>query len=238
MTSGSINNWHRVWSKRSLPSVGSIVERLIAIDGFDSPLGYMTEADWRKYLALFTQRAGIMEGDSIFEIGCGGGALLYPFFETGYTVSGIDYSRELVEIARSMMPDRAAFLNSMEASACPTEPRTEVVVANHVIHYFPSLSYASDVVDAMLRKASRVVAVSGVPIVDLRDESELERRGLLTREEYEAKYVGLEILYYDRNWFTSLAKRHGFVAQFFDHEMPGFAQNRFRFDCVMTQTRS
>ena len=225
-----------MWSGRKRPSQGTTLERLIALDCFDSPLGYMTEADWRAYQATFAKRAGIASGDSIFEVGCGGGAFLYPFYEQGHVVSGIDYSDDLIGIARSSMPERRDFLNAMEAASYPAEPLTDVVIANHVIHYFGSLEYAEGVITTMLKKAKMAAAVSGVPNVELKADSERERRGLLTPAEYEAKYRDLEILYYDKKWFTTIATQNGFAAEFLDHQMPGFAQNRFRFDCVMTRT--
>ena len=233
-----INNWQRIWKKRSSFDAleGTILERLIAIDGFDTPLGLMKENDWKAYSKLFAHRAGVLRSDSLFEIGCGAGAFLYPFYESGHAVSGIDYSQELIQIAQSIMPTRRDFLIAMEASSCPIEPFSDVLIANHVIHYFPSNVYAMQVVDIMLRKATRVVILSGVPDIELKQQSEQARRGLLTHEEYEEKYRGLEILYYDKSQFSRMAADHGYSASFFEHEMPGFAQNKYRFDCVMKKS--
>lgn len=237
MTKATDGNWHRIWSNRTPIDTqeGSVLQKLICIDGFDSPLGLMKEEQWNDYVALFARRSGIVPSDSIFEVGCGCGAFLYPFFTKDHEVGGIDYSSELVQIAQTVMPGRAAFFRAAEASSCPVDPEAEAVIANHVIHYFPSLEYSSMALELMLRKARRVVTISGIPDASLRQESENERRGLLKREEYESKYRGLDILYYQKDWFEALAVTHGFVPRFFDHEMPGFAQNRFRFDCVMTR---
>lgn len=237
MKSDLINNWHRIWSNRT-PQKSleeNVLQQLISADGFDTPLGVMAENDWKDYVELFTNRSGIAQDDSIFEIGCGGGAFLYPFYEAGFEVGGIDYSQELIQIAQTAMPQRKNFLHAMEASSCPIFPAVNVVIANHVIHYFPSLDYSTAVLDLMLQKALRVVSISGIPNANLKEESESTRRGLLSLEEYESKYRGLDILYYQQNWFIELATKHGFVARFFDHEMPGFAQARFRYDCVLTK---
>lgn len=236
MGTSYINNWHRVWSNRQLSDTteGTILEKLISIDGFDSPLGLMAENDWREYVKMFAVRVGLTSGDSIFEVGCGGGAFLYPFYESGHEIRGIDYSEELIRVAQSAMPKKKDFLKVAEASSCKSDPNEDIVIANHVIHYFPSIDYTFDVLTTMLRKASKAVAVSGIPDNQLRTNSEAARRGLLSKEEYELKYKGLDILYFEKSWFEDLAGDNGFTATFFEHSMPGFAQNPFRYDCVMS----
>lgn len=239
MTAEYLNNWHRVWSNRTPVGVseGSELQRLIALDGFDSPLGLMLEAEWAAYVDLFARRSGVRQQDSIFEVGCGSGAFLYPFVQRGHRVSGIDYAPELINVARAAMPAYADGLQIVEAAACSVVPSADVAIANHVVHYFPSLAYAERVIDIMLRKASRVVSLSGLPDEAMRQESEDARRSLLTVDEYQKKYRGLEILYFGRGWLADRAAERGFEALFFPHEMPGFAQNQFRFDCVMTKAR-
>jgi ubiquinone/menaquinone biosynthesis C-methylase UbiE len=231
-----VNNWHRVWSQRKPAPEQAVnaLQQLIALDGFDSPLGAMSENDWKTYVDVFAKRCGLSAGDSIFEVGCGSGAFLFPFHQQGHAVGGIDYSEELILVAQSYMPERRGEFSVLEAKEFSELP-VDVVVANHVIHYFSSLTDAETVVSKMLRKAVKSVCVSGVPDVALRVESERERRGILMPDEYEAKYAGLEILYYDRKFFIELAKAYSFNVRFFDHGMPGFAQNRFRFDCLMTR---
>ncbi len=231
-----VNNWHRVWSQRKPAPEQAVkaLQQLIALDGFDSPLGAMSENDWKTYVDVFAKRCGLSADDSIFEVGCGSGAFLFPFHQKGHAVGGIDYSAELILVAQSFMPERRGEFSVLEAKEFSELP-VDFVVANHVIHYFSSLTDAETVVSKMLRKAVKSVCVSGVPDATLRIESEQERRGILTPDEYQAKYAGLEILYYDREFFVELAKEYSFNVKFFEHGMPGFAQNRFRFDCLMTR---
>ena len=61
MKSEYINNWHRVWNNRKLKGTNkaTILEKLISIDGFDSPLGMMSESDWKKYIKLVLERYNI-----------------------------------------------------------------------------------------------------------------------------------------------------------------------------------
>jgi SAM-dependent methyltransferase len=237
MNLSNINEWHRIWSSRKSKSCvdGSVLQRLISADGFDTPLGVMTEVDWRNYIKTFSIRANIVKGESIFEVGCGAGAFLFPYWEENFAVGGIDYSEELIQLACAAMPSKKSQFDTREASDCSVSPSADIVIANHVFHYFSSLEYSGVVLDLMLRKARRVVAICGIPDEELKVESEIARRGLLTSDEYERKYRGLQITYYSRQWYSERASRHGFNVSFLPHAMPGFAQNLFRYDCLFTK---
>jgi hypothetical protein len=82
------------------------------------------------------------------------------------------------------MPEQRGEFSVLEAKEFSELP-VDVVVANHVIHYFSSLTDAETIVSKMLRKAVKSVCVSGVPDAALRIESERERRGILLANEYE-----------------------------------------------------
>jgi len=101
-----MNNWNSIWNKRKIEDsiVGNLLEHLIRADGFDEGAGSIGKYNWLQYILYIKERLNIEKTDSIFEIGCGGGAFLYPFYKEGYEVAGIDYSEALIEIGKSMMP--------------------------------------------------------------------------------------------------------------------------------------
>lgn len=228
--------WRKIWGSRKIENqvTGSLLERLIALDGFDSPLGLMSEADWRLYGQSFYDRGDIKLKDSLFEIGCGAGAFLYLFHDSGHNIGGLDFSPPLIAAAKEAMPTAANQFILSEAINCSPYPKADVVLANHVIHYFESLEYVKDVIKKMIEKSLKAVAFYGVPNFEKRTASESARRGILSVEEYNNKYKGIEILYFDKSWFQEIAINYGLSIQFYDHMMPGFVQNEFRFDCVMT----
>jgi hypothetical protein len=45
-------------------------------------------------------RLGIRSGDTVYELGCGAGAFLYPLWQRGVKVGGLDYSSSLLDAAR------------------------------------------------------------------------------------------------------------------------------------------
>jgi 2-polyprenyl-3-methyl-5-hydroxy-6-metoxy-1,4-benzoquinol methylase len=234
MTENS-NNWHKVWSSRnvSINNSFSVLQNLIIHDGFDTPLGIMNEEQWLSYIEVVRLRCNINPSDSIFEIGCGSGAFLYPFYIRGHEVGGIDFSEKLITLAKQVMPNRLNEFFCSDASSLKYDKKADVVIANQVIHYFPDMEYVTDTISKMIRKSRKSVCVSGIPDVRLKIESENMRRGLLTKSEYEKKYDGLDIMYFDRKYFLDIAEKHCLKAVISEHTMRGFPQNKFRFDCVL-----
>ena len=229
------NNWLDVWSKRNTDSKKINLSELILLNGFDSPLGNMKENDWTNYVDNIIRNYGLNYGSSIFEVGCGSGAFLYPFYNSNYKISGIDFSKNLVSIA-----NRIFKLNTNKIQTCSAEKldysnKFHFVVSNHVFHYFPSLNYSFEVLEKMFLKCSKKVILLGLPNYDFKIESENKRRGILTFKEYEKKYSNLNILYFKKDDFKNFAEKKNANVEFFNHQMPGFVQNKFRFDCVISK---
>lgn len=230
-----LQNWETVWNKREISKCKdyTTLETLIMCDGFDTPLGIMKEMDWRNYIQIIHDKLKIRLNDSIFEIGCGAGAFLYPFYEKKYNIGGIDISKSLIDIAQTHMPEYKFNLLHKEAVEIQTNLKIDVILANHVFHYFPSIDYAKNVLEKMFLISNRVISITGLPNFDLKLESETFRRGLLSEDEYKIKYKGLDILYFNKEWFSKLADLNNYNCIFTNHTMPGFAQNDFRFDCIL-----
>jgi SAM-dependent methyltransferase len=230
-----LNNWHKIWSNRQVVSRAdySVLQNLIIMDGFDTPLGHMTEDQWLSYIELFRQRCGMQADDSLFEVGCGSGAFLYPFAEQGHEIGGLDYSVELIAHACEVLPAWREDILALEAIRMDVNKKFDITVANQVFHYFSSPEYAREVVIKMIGKTRKTVYITGIPDAALYEESEQERRGILTPEEYEKKYEGLEIQYFDREFFSKIAANQQLDCTFRSHNMPGFAQNKYRFDCML-----
>ena len=238
-----MNNWHEIWGKRTV-SAGKTacsypLGELIKLDGFDTPLGLMSEKDWRDYYYhSFRDRYKIGGSESVFEIGCGAGALLYLFNEENCAIGGLDYSENLLKLSQVNFSEHGDGFLCVEASCTPVRPTYDIVISNHVIHYFPSLAYARTVIRLGLEKARKCLVIHGIPDAAYRVDSEAFRRGMHSEEEYAKKYTGLSILYFERDWFRVLASKAGAKIRFYDHQMPHFPQNRFRYDIILEKITS
>jgi trans-aconitate methyltransferase len=194
--------WKDVWENRHLdPARPTLLSRLLAADGYDSGFADFDEGRCRAFVAATGRTLGVKPGSSIFEVGCGAGAFLLPFYEAGCTVGGLDLSASLLKIACDAMPSAELVLGQ----ATTLDPRAlyDVVVSCGVFLYFPSLAYARDVLALMLRKARRSIAVLDVPDAARREAAMAMRLSRMDRATYEQRYHGLEHLFIAREWFQS-----------------------------------
>ncbi len=97
--------WREIWDRRRLdPSHGSTLAQLMAADGLDTGFGSVTETAWRAFVDHVACTLDLRAGTRVFEVGCGAGAFLYPLYESGCTVAGLDQSAALVSYAAQAMP--------------------------------------------------------------------------------------------------------------------------------------
>ncbi|MDP1569970.1 MAG: class I SAM-dependent methyltransferase [Vicinamibacterales bacterium] len=223
-------SWRDVWARRRLdPTRGSVLAQLLAADGFDSGAGGVDEAAWRHFIGGVAETLELREDESVFDVGCGAGAFTYPLQQAGCRVGGIDQSEALIAAARQVMPE-GHWLVGDAASLDPAEP-ADVVVACGSFLYFPDHEYARGVLARMTSKATRAVAILDVPDVDFREEALQLRRGTLGADEYEARYRGLDHLYFDRLWFLRMLDQMGASAiQIGQQRVEGYRMGEYRFN--------
>lgn len=227
---GKSDTWKDVWSRKQLDrALRSTLERLLAADGFDSGFGgSVSVGDWLAYLESIATRLGIERNDSIFEVGCGAGAFLYPFYERGHRVAGIDYSESLVSIAREVMPGAEIHLG--EASRMPGEGRFDIVVSHSVFFYFDDHGYAAAVLRRMFDVAVRAIGIFDVPDADKKEAALRYRKGILGEASYGERYKGLEHLYYNKDWFRQTLGSGSYDIRIDDQHIPGYGNNPYRFN--------
>jgi SAM-dependent methyltransferase len=229
-----IKQWREVWSHRDVEfprhDDKDLLQHLIYADGFDTPMTAIAAPDWLAHAREIARRMHLKPTDSVFEVGCGGGAFLLPFYRQGHKVGGLDLSVPMLRQATHLMPGMN-FVVGDAADLDVTVPY-EAVVSNGVFMYFDDLSHAATVLERMVRKAVRAVAVCGVPDVRLQQECEAMRRQIHLDGEYDEKYSGLEHLYFDRDWFESFGRDHGVEVELFG-EILQCPSARFRFTCIL-----
>ena len=82
-----MDKWKQIWNKDDRINK-IILETLIKADGFDSGAGSFTVDDWIDYTGELYDKLNIANSDSIYDIGCGGGAFVYPLHLKNHVVGG------------------------------------------------------------------------------------------------------------------------------------------------------
>lgn len=143
---------------------------LIKVDGFHGACGSHTETSFREVVDQVAKKFQITDVYKVFEVGCGAGAFLRAL-ETEYcpNVGGVDFSKELIEIAKSSIHASLGLYHE-EASYKLNVMDVDICVAHSVFHYFPDNNYASQV---MRNMASYLKPEGGekcgIAILDVRD---------------------------------------------------------------------
>ncbi len=221
--------WKKIWNKEE--RVGRIImECLIKANGYDGNGASEFDVDgWLEYVNGINKKIVILEQDSVFEIGCGSSAFLYPLYLKGHAVGGVDYSNILIKLASGLMPN-GDFTYS-DAIELNVSKKYDVVLSNSVFHYFKNIDYAGKVIKKMIEKANKSIAILDIP-----DQSK-EGLCIKTRKEnydkYEEKYKNLDHLFYEKKWFIRMANKYGLKIRFFDQEKSSNINSAFRFNVIM-----
>jgi SAM-dependent methyltransferase len=121
--------------------------------GTDAPRWAAHEEQQRPLYADVADRLGVDASSDVLDVGCGSGVFLRLAADRGATVTGLDASEGLVDIARTRVPEADIRLGDLEE--LPFQANAFDVVTG-----FNSFQFASDMTNA-LREAARVVRPGG-----------------------------------------------------------------------------
>ena len=160
---------------------------------------------------------------------------MYLFARDGHTVGGLDYSSTLLDIARKVLPaEKVSELICAGADELPTTKIYDAVFSNSVFAYFDDLDYARRVLEKMLLKSRRSIAVMDVYDADFEVELTAERRR--TIENYDERYKDLPKKFYPRKFFEDFAARHNLSIRFAANELKNYVNAPFTYHCFMQRS--
>jgi SAM-dependent methyltransferase len=223
--------WHSIWNSRkdcftSQDDIVDVTIRLKEANGFDvtdSVIGYN---EWNSHCQRILKHLGTV--DSIYEIGCGSGANLVLFQELGISkVGGCDYSKNLIEKARSVV--KSEDLMCIDALNCPEIPHYDAVIIDSVTQYFPSIEYAEMVFERMVSKARKAIAILDIIDSEMKEEWLSNRKAIIN--DYANKYEGLDNtkLCIDRSFFETFAQKHGLKLTITETDIKGYWNGKYTY---------
>ncbi|AOX00673.1 methyltransferase type 12 [Moorena producens PAL-8-15-08-1] len=227
------NNWHDIWNRRQADEAEQpTLLSLLVANGYDPPWSSgVQESGWMAYGKHIAARLNITPKDSLLEVGCGAGAFLYPFYQQGNPVAGIDYSANLVKIARVAMPQ--ATIRVGEAIDLPRDRQFDVVLSGGVFHYFPTYDYAAEVLRGMVQIAQKSIGILDVPDLSKQEAAISARKAAIGDAEYEQRYRGLDHLYYSKDWFQQVLATESVQVTTEDQCLQGYDNSKYRFNVLI-----
>jgi hypothetical protein len=99
-------------------------------------------------------------GTRVFEVDCGGGDFLLPFYTNGYVVGGTDGDPAAIQRALEAMP-AGLFTVGMASALDPATPWDVVVCGS--FSGAPDVDYMRGLVARMFAKATHAIALLNVP---------------------------------------------------------------------------
>ena len=237
------NNWHKIWNNRTtrldeidMNDDAQVIIELKRIAGWDSHGSTSTIAfeEFKKEYEYIRDNLKLGKGDGnrVFELGCGSGANLYFLLKDGFKIGGSDYSKSMVDITKKVIGEE----NLIEcfcgdAAELPTDIKYDAVFSLSVFQYFENLDYAEKVLNRMIDKAEKSIAV-----VDIFNED--TKAAYLNYckeniENYDERYKDLPKFFMPKDFFIKYAAKNNLDVTFDRYRMKGYWNDDFIFDCFM-----
>jgi len=235
-------NWKKYWRNCSVDSEKGL-HALMKFAGWgdEGTRLYVTEEQWYEFNEQLKQKLNIQSDDSIFEVGCGSGALLFPFYQSGHDIGGLDICSNFIAVAKEHMPDGDFIVQ--DAENLQIEPEYDYVLSMSTLFYLPDLTSVENVIKRMLKKARK-----GIAVLDLNDLEKMSeyiaaigknRKGtyfyMRNRSKEEEEFCDKAIrLCFERYWFYGIGEKLNCKVRVEDQVLPTFL-GQFRFNVLMTK---
>ena len=240
MNNMRFNKWKDVWSSKGFELSNDVtsLQDLIIANGYHGPTAKFTEETWMQNSKAMSQYLKLNEAQSLLEVGCGSGALLYALNKiNNLQISGVDYSESLIKLAVHACPEFD--LRVSEAKKLPFADNIfSRTISQGVFMYFPDEAYAEKVVKEMLRvtKIGGAISIIDVPDLATKEGSEnfreqeaiKEGKEYLTNEESDFSH-----LYYPKEFFIDVLNKHGLKVEITPQNLVGYGNSNFRYNVVI-----
>jgi trans-aconitate methyltransferase len=224
--------WTEVWESRvEAPRKMNHVD-LLRANGYDNQRSTLMPWNLASAQEYYWSIINLQPEDTVFEVGCGSGAFLFPLFRDRHKVGGIDLSGNLIELAKINLPT-GNFVQGQAIDVDTTE-KWDHVLSFGLFFYLPDMKYAEALLDKMVEKANKTVCLYELPDEDLKEECEEMRRA--TTPNYDRDYADLKHLYFNKKFFIDYARKRKLHCTVFDQVIPNYENGKYRF-CVVLRKK-
>jgi len=224
--------WKSIWDKKGQ----QVNVPLHHVDGFD----LLDAQQWDYMIYQVTKPIGINNGDSVLECGCGAGALLscllkhYPDLK----VSGVDYSKSLLEMARRNLKGDF-YYGDMTNISFIKDQQYNHTISFSTFHYLSSEESARKTVREMVRvtKTGGVIFIGEVSDLAKRKEA-FSIRELTHRDHRRVSAANPDHLFLSKDLFRELAEDMRLELNIVDQDnfdLPFYETAKYRYSVYLTK---
>ena len=223
-----MENWKDIWNRRKPKDLNDLQD-LINANGFDT--SHLLAKNLTDYINSVRKKMGMSPGESVFEVGCGCGSILYLLHNANLYVGGLDYSESLIEIAKKL--DLSEDISVGLANEICIEPKYDYVISNSITQYFPNLNYVETVACLMMEKSLK----GSIAILDINDLAKEDLYLDIRRKaepNYDEKYKNFQHLFVDKQFWVDLASKYSWEVIIEDQDIPEYKNSQFRYNVFIT----
>jgi 2-polyprenyl-3-methyl-5-hydroxy-6-metoxy-1,4-benzoquinol methylase len=112
-----------------------------------------------KFYQLFVKEVGHLKGANLFEIGCGAGGLMMPFYKAGYKCGGCDFNVDYLNYGRSQGLD----LYNGDYRPVIEDNSQDIILLSHVLeHIADPIKELNDIFEKIKPNGYLILEVPGV----------------------------------------------------------------------------
>jgi len=224
-----------------------------AINGYKAPHlhSYWTERVQQRMLNDVLLKLEPSSQRQILDVGCGTGMFLRHIAPHVAHITGVDFSEQMLTIARRNTPPNASLLQENAAALSFEDGCFDRVLCYFVINNFLDDSFVRSVLRELVRvtRGGGFVLLGNIPDYDKRDEQaataalanrQLQKKLLLSRvirrsnnfwnRRFHRVRPSLGNRFYKKDFFTSFAQEASCDAEILPMNIEGFIYAPFRFD--------
>lgn len=218
-------SWQSLWQNRTVPQQSVYtLQDLIQLDGFDTGISKISLTTWQQGAVRLTEYLGIKPNHSVFEFGCGSGALLLALQQhIGIQGGGVDISLPLLSVAKQALPEMNFYHGEVNDPQCCQD--ADYAISHSVFQYFDK-TYAESVLKNMANCAKIGIAILDVPNEQTKHDCEVARG---------SQQKNLVHEYYDFDWFEQCARELNMTCERLDNHLD-YPQAKYRFGCLLKWT--
>ena len=229
------NSWKRIWKNKKLNTLNYNLNSLLKLNGWDTKVSTFSNKDWRSFVKSFIKKYRINIKHKILEVGCGSGAFLMPFYKKKAECVGVDYSKNLLSVAKRIMPNAKFHIKDARYVRQLKENRFDFIFIHSVFQYFDSLNYAKTVLENLkyiLQKETKLFILD-IPSYLKKKHWEKEQIKLLGKKNFLLKYKNLKHIFFKKNFFYNYCKKNNLKLKFLNSNLLKKKSSKYRMNILI-----